>query len=190
MKALRFPNDMMPRGRRWKNAKAWTNVRNGETNQKRSVPMPGKHTTTSSTRWALKIQNRARRRMGELLRQVEKQQGQRSDLGGSLLPSRRKAADGAGISLDQAKQAKAIRAGDLVPRAETEKVWIAEIVAVRAKLLAWPATLSDRLYREGMRGSAGGIELALKVAVDEVLLELSTGARPPKPRAKKRTARK
>ena len=89
-----------------------------------------------------------------------------------------------------AEQTVAIRAGELVPRAETERVWIAEIVAVRAKLLAWPATLSNQLHRERIRDGAAGLERVLKIAVDEVLLELSTGARPPKPRTKKRTARK
>ncbi|GMR22395.1 MAG: hypothetical protein BMS9Abin37_0743 [Acidobacteriota bacterium] len=59
-------------------------------------------------RMALKIQNRARVRMGELIRQVEKQQGKRSDLVGRPLPSRKTAAADAGISRDQAVEAKAM----------------------------------------------------------------------------------
>ncbi len=89
-----------------------------------------------------------------------------------------------------AEQTVAIRAAELVPRAEVEKVWIAEIVAVRAKLLAWPVTLSDRLHRERVQDGAAGLELVLKVAVDELLLELSTGTSAPKRRAKKRTVKK
>ena len=72
-----------------------------------------------------------------------------------------------------AEQTVAIRARELVPRAEVEKAWTAEVSAVRAKLLSWPTTLSDRLYREGKLNGASGVELTLKDAVYDLLLELA-----------------
>lgn len=88
-----------------------------------------------------------------------------------------------------AEQTVAIRAKELVPSDEIEKVWLAHVTAVRAKLLAWPATLSDRLHRARIRDGAAGIEQVLKIAVDEALTELSAGT-PRNKKAKKRTARK
>lgn len=68
---------------------------------------------------ALKIQNRARRRIGQLLRQVEKRQGVRTDLGPPTVPSRKSAASDAGISKRQAKEAKAI---SRVPKPKFEEM--------------------------------------------------------------------
>ncbi len=72
-----------------------------------------------------------------------------------------------------AEQTVAIRARDLVARDLVERTWAAEVVAVRAKLLSWPATISDRLYREATLNGLQGVERVIKAAVDEVLLELS-----------------
>ena len=85
-----------------------------------------------------------------------------------------------------AEQTVAIRARELVPRAEVEKAWGAEVSAVRAKLLSWPATLSDRLYREGKLNGVSGIERTLKEAVYDLLLELTGGV----PQTKTKATRK
>lgn len=84
-----------------------------------------------------------------------------------------------------AEQTVALRARDLVPRDEVEKAWTAEVAAVRAKLLSWPATISDRLHREATLNGLAGVELVVKDAVEELLLELSAPAAPAK-----RTTRK
>ena len=72
-----------------------------------------------------------------------------------------------------AEQTVAIRAGDLVPRVQVERAWAAEVSAVRAKLLAWPSTISDRLYRESAVKGVKGVERVIKEAVEGLLRELS-----------------
>lgn len=87
------------------------------------------------------------------------------------------------ISLEQLQQ---IRAGDLVPRVQVERAWAAEVSAVRAKLLAWPSTISDRLYRESAVKGVKGVERVIKEAVEGLLRELSEPKRAKKiTRAKK-----
>lgn len=81
-----------------------------------------------------------------------------------------------------AEQTVAIRARDLVPREQVEKAWAVEIMAVRTKLLSWPATISDKIYREATLKGLQGVQQVIKEAVDELLLELSTS----KPKAKPR----
>lgn len=72
-----------------------------------------------------------------------------------------------------AEQTVQIRARDLVPRAQAERAWAAEVAAVRAKVLAWPSTISDRLYREGAVRGVKGIERVVKEAAEGLLRELS-----------------
>lgn len=86
-----------------------------------------------------------------------------------------------------AEQTVAIRAKELVPAEQIEKAWAAEVSAVRAKLLSWPATISDRLLREAKLNALSGVEKVLADAVAEVLLELSVPLASPAP---KKTARK
>jgi phage terminase Nu1 subunit (DNA packaging protein) len=84
-----------------------------------------------------------------------------------------------------AEQAHAIRARNLLPREEVERTWIAEITAVRAKLLAWPTTLADLLHRAGTLEGVVGVERSLDEAVRQLLTELATPAvvqRPKHPR--------
>lgn len=88
-----------------------------------------------------------------------------------------------------AEQTVAIRARDLVPRDEVEKTWAAEVIAVRAKLLSWPATISDRLYREAKLNGLRGVERTIKDAVEELLLELSKPKRAKKTRPTKKVPR-
>lgn len=72
-----------------------------------------------------------------------------------------------------AEQAYQIRMRDLLPREEVEKAWSAEVSAVRTKLLAWPATLADRLHRAATTDGVAGVEQALNDAVRDVLRELA-----------------
>lgn len=72
-----------------------------------------------------------------------------------------------------AEQTLAIRARDLVPKDEVERAWSAEVAAVRTKLLAWPSTLSNRVFRAGTLDGLEGVERELQSAVEEALNELS-----------------
>jgi phage terminase Nu1 subunit (DNA packaging protein) len=84
-----------------------------------------------------------------------------------------------------AEQTVAIRARELVPRAEVEKVWGAEVSAVRAVLRSWPTTVADKLYREATLNGLLGVEATLESAVHDLLIEFSTP-----PQENKRTTRK
>lgn len=83
-----------------------------------------------------------------------------------------------------AEQTLAVRAGELVRASEVAETWAAEIAAVRSKLLSWPATLSDRVYRVAELEDVRGVEKVLTEAVEELLLELSTGKHAEKPKRK------
>ncbi len=72
-----------------------------------------------------------------------------------------------------AEQTAQIRAKDLVPSLQVERAWAMEVTAVRAKLLAWPSTVSDRLYRESAVRGVKGVERVIKEAVEGLLRELS-----------------
>lgn len=84
-----------------------------------------------------------------------------------------------------AEQAFSIRARDLLPREDVERVWAAEVSAVRAKLLAWPTTLADQVHRVAVLEGLAGVERVLNDSVRQVLRELAdpkTGRRrPPAP---------
>lgn len=73
-----------------------------------------------------------------------------------------------------AEQTVQIRAKDLVPRLQVERAWAAEVGAVRAKLLAWPSTVSDKIYREGAVKGVKGVERVIKETVEGLLRELAT----------------
>jgi hypothetical protein len=71
------------------------------------------------------------------------------------------------------EQLHATRARDLLPREEVERIWTAEIAAVRAKLLAWPMTLADQVHRVAVLEGLPGVERVLQEAVRQVLRELA-----------------
>jgi hypothetical protein len=71
------------------------------------------------------------------------------------------------------EQLHATRARDLLPREEVERIWMAEIAAVRAKLLAWPMTLADQVHRVAVLEGLPGVERVLQEAVRQVLRELA-----------------
>ena len=70
------------------------------------------------------------------------------------------------------EQTRAIRAKEYLLAADVEKVWAAHVAAVRAKLLAVPATRADALHRAGVLDGVAGVEDALSAAMMEVLREL------------------
>jgi len=73
-----------------------------------------------------------------------------------------------------AEQTVAIRARDLLPRVQAEKEWVAEVMAVRAKFLSWPATIADRLARVAIVKGLEAHKLALKEEIHRLLSELAT----------------
>jgi phage terminase Nu1 subunit (DNA packaging protein) len=77
-----------------------------------------------------------------------------------------------------AEQSYQIRMRDLLPREEVEKVWAAEVVAVRTTLLTWSTSLADALHRVALTEGPSGIERELQEAVRNVLRELSSPDRP------------
>jgi P27 family predicted phage terminase small subunit len=82
----------------------------------------------------------------------------------------------AGLAREQAdltRQTRLARARDLLPRDEVERIWTAEIAAVRAKLLAWPMTLADQVHRVAVLEGLPGVERVLQEAVRQVLRELA-----------------
>lgn len=80
----------------------------------------------------------------------------------------------------ESEQRVALRAGRLIPVEEVERVWSAEVAAVRARLLVIPTTLADKLHLVGTLEGAPGIERELQAAVYEVLTELAAGETPTK----------
>lgn len=77
-----------------------------------------------------------------------------------------------------AEQTFKARAGELLPAAEVERMWAAEVMAVKTKLLAWQQTLADRLHRTSTLEGLPGVERVLREAVRDVLTEFAD-AEPP-----------
>lgn len=72
-----------------------------------------------------------------------------------------------------AEQMFQVRSGELLPRIEVERVWDAEVVAVRSKLLSIPPTFAERVYQAAVSEGIGGVERMLAVSINEVLFELA-----------------
>jgi len=77
-----------------------------------------------------------------------------------------------------ARQTHEIRHKTLLPAADVERAWAAEVAAVRAKLLALPTTYSDRIHRASTLDGVAGVQKTVQAAVYDVLRQLA-GA-PPK----------
>lgn len=96
-----------------------------------------------------------------------------------------------------AEQTFKARERELLPKAEVEKAWSAEVAAVRAILLALPTALSDRVHRASTRDGVVGVERELHVGIRDALRELAappaadtpTSKSPRRKKAKKRKAR-
>lgn len=76
------------------------------------------------------------------------------------------------------EQTIAVRAKELLPRADVARVWAAEVAAIRALLLAWPTTIADRLARAATLEGVAGVEGVLNVEVRTVLNQLADPSRP------------
>lgn len=77
-----------------------------------------------------------------------------------------------------AEQTFQMRSRELLPRAEVERAWESEIVAVRAKLLQIAPTYADRVYQAAVTEGVMGVERVLGESVNDVLLELAGEAEP------------
>lgn len=76
-----------------------------------------------------------------------------------------------------AEQTFKARERELLPRLEVEKIWGAEVTAVRARLLVIPTSLSDRLHRAATTDGVAGVERVLHDAIRETLRELANPTR-------------
>lgn len=76
------------------------------------------------------------------------------------------------------EQTHQVRAKELLPADEVAQIWAAEIGAVRAKLLAWPLTLADQVYRVATLEGLPGVERVLHEAVYQALREIAEPHRP------------
>ena len=72
-----------------------------------------------------------------------------------------------------AQQTHRIRQRELLPAADVERAWAAEVAGVRAKLLSLPTTYSDRLHRASTIDGLPGVERVLRDAVYDVLRQLA-----------------
>ena len=97
--------------------------------------------------------------------------------GGPLDPIQEKAARDH-WQAELAQQTHAIRQRELLPAADVERAWSAEIAGVRAKLLALPTTYADRIYRAATLDKLAGVEKTLQAAVYDVLRQFA--GKPPK----------
>jgi len=88
----------------------------------------------------------------------------------------------------EAEQRVALRAGKLIPIEEVDKVWSAQVAAIRTRLLLWPSALADRLHRVAAVEGPAGVERVLLDAAHDALRELASGRAPkiptPRPRRK------
>lgn len=80
-----------------------------------------------------------------------------------------------------AEQLHDLRARRLLPVEEVERVWVAEVAAVRAIILASYTTHADRVHRAATLDGLAGVERELKALAYEVLRELARPDRPVPP---------
>jgi len=86
----------------------------------------------------------------------------------------------------EAEQRVAMRAGKLIAIEDVDRIWSAQVAAVRSRLLSLPTALSDRLHRAAALDGVVGVERMLLDAVHGALRELSSGARATTPVRKTR----
>lgn len=95
----------------------------------------------------------------------------------------RQTSDVASLQLERSRRERAqallalqtyqMRAKELLPRAEVDRVWSQHIAAVRAKLLSLPVTLADRVHRAAKMDGVASVERILNEVVRDVLRELA-----------------
>lgn len=76
-----------------------------------------------------------------------------------------------------AEQLFETRQRQLLPVEEVERVWAAEVGAVRAAILATYTTQADRLHRVAVLEGVAGVEAALKDLAHDLLRELASTER-------------
>jgi phage terminase Nu1 subunit (DNA packaging protein) len=90
----------------------------------------------------------------------------------------------------ESEQRIAIKAKTLIAVDEVEKHWTAIVTTVRAKLLAMPTELSDRVHLVAVTDGAPAVEALLEESIHETLRELASGGPVKPPKAQKLKARK
>jgi phage terminase Nu1 subunit (DNA packaging protein) len=104
----------------------------------------------------------------------KEQRDQSSTSVGALDPAQERARRDRGQAL-LAEQQLRTRERELLPAAEVERVWSAEVAAVRAQAMAIPTTYADRVFRAATLEGLAGVERELREAVYGMLRELTAG---------------
>lgn len=73
-----------------------------------------------------------------------------------------------------AEQQHKLRAGELLQVDDVQRVWMAELTAMRAMVLNSYATAADRVFRAAKVDGVAGVEATLKAIAYDVLRELSS----------------
>jgi phage terminase Nu1 subunit (DNA packaging protein) len=74
----------------------------------------------------------------------------------------------------EAEQRIAIRARQYLPAAEVEKVWTAEVAAVRAAILHTYTSAADRVHRAAVLEGVAGVQAVLRDIAHGLLRELAS----------------
>lgn len=90
----------------------------------------------------------------------------------------------------EAEQRVAIKAHQLIAIDEVDRIWSAQVTAIRARLLAWPTAHADRLHRVAALEGAAGVERALQEIVYDALRELAAAPASVKTRSKRKPSKK
>jgi P27 family predicted phage terminase small subunit len=77
----------------------------------------------------------------------------------------------------ESEQRYQMRAGKLLPADEVERRWGDDVKAIKARILACPAMIADRLARAFTLGGVTGLEAELEVAMHELLVDLADAER-------------
>ncbi len=95
----------------------------------------------------------------------------------------RQTSDVASLQLERSRRERAqallalqtyqMRAKELLPRAEVDRVWSQHVSAVRAKLLSLPVVIADRVHHAAKLDGVASVERILNEAVRDVLRELA-----------------
>ena len=79
----------------------------------------------------------------------------------------------------EAEQRVAIKAGALLARDEVERIWSAEIAAVRTRLLGLPQQHADQVHQAAATGGVAAVEVLLVDMIRAVLVEMADPGRSP-----------
>jgi phage terminase Nu1 subunit (DNA packaging protein) len=95
--------------------------------------------------------------------------------------------NGADLAVERARKERAqailaeqmyqARSRELLPAAEVERAWAAEVAAVRAAILATYTTAADRIHRTAILEGVAGVERDLRELATTLLRELASPER-------------